>query len=338
MRQLVSAGIIGVGAGIPRGIITNQDLEKMVETSDEWIRTRSGIRERRIAPPEMATSDLGLIAAREALADAGIDAADLDLIIVATVTPDMVFPATACLIQHELGAVKAAAYDLSAGCSGFIYGMAQAAQSVSTGFCRYALVIGAELLSRLMDWTDRSTCVLFGDGAGAAVIGPVPEGKGFLAHYLGADGGGAYHLTLPAGGSRRPATHATVANREHFIKMSGNDVFKFAVRIMPEAAEEVLRRASLTKDEIDFFLPHQANIRIIEAAAKRLEIPMERVYVNVDRYGNTSAASIPIALAELYKENRLAPGDRLLLVGFGAGLTWGSSVLVWAKERPGVPS
>lgn len=335
---MISAGIIGVGAGIPDGVLTNADLEKMVETSDEWIRTRSGIRERRIAPPEMAASDLALIAAREALADAGITPAELDLVIVATITSDMVFPSTSCLVQHALGAEKAAAYDLSAGCSGFIYGLAQAAQSIATGFCRYVLVVGVDLLSRVTDWTDRSTCVLFGDGAGAAVLGPVEEGKGFLAHYLGSDGGGAEHLFMPAGGSRRPADHATVANRMHYIKMNGNEVFKFAVRIMPEAAEEVLRRAGLGKDEIDLFLPHQANIRIIESAAKRLGIPMERVYVNVDRYGNTSAASIPICLAELHRAGRLRPGDHLLLVGFGAGLTWGASVLIWTKESGGSQS
>ncbi|NLG85197.1 MAG: beta-ketoacyl-ACP synthase 3 [Firmicutes bacterium] len=213
--RVISAGILGVGAGIPEGILTNADLEKMVETSDEWIRTRSGIRERRIAPPEIAASDLALLAGRDALADAGIEPAALDLIIVATITPDMIFPSTACLLQHALGAEKAAAFDLAAGCSGFIYGLVQAAHVVATGFCRYVLVVGTEVLSRITDWTDRTTCVLFGDGAGAAVVGPVEEGEGFLAHYLGADGGGAEHLFIPAGGSRRPADHGTVATRQH---------------------------------------------------------------------------------------------------------------------------
>lgn len=336
MAEKVAAGIIGLGAGIPDGVITNADLEKMVDTSDEWIRTRSGIRERRIAPPEMGASTLGLIAAREALADAGITGEDLDLIVVATISPDMIFPSTSCLLQHKLGAKKAAAFDLSAGCSGFIYGLAQATQSIVTGFCRYVLVVGVEVLSRITDWTDRGTCVLFGDGAGAAVVGPVPAGQGFLAHYLGADGGGGEYLQVPAGGSLHPASHATVSNKMHYLKMNGNEVFKFAVRIMPEAAEEVLRRAGLGKDDIDIFLPHQANIRIIESAAKRLEIPMERVYVNVDRYGNTSAASIPIGLTELHRAGRLHHGDHLLLVGFGAGLTWGATVLSWAKEASGV--
>lgn len=335
MAELQSAGILGLGAGIPAGILTNADLEKMVDTSDEWIRTRSGIVERRIAPPGMTASDLAMVAAEEALADAGIKGADLDLIVVATISTDMIFPSTSCLLQDRLGAKKAAAYDLSAGCSGFIYGLAQASQSIATGFCRYVLVVGVELLSRITDYTDRSTCVLFGDGAGAAVLGPVPVGTGFLAHYLGSDGSGAEQLMLPAGGSRYPASHATLANRMHYLKMNGNEVFKFAIRIMPEAAEEVLRRAGLTKDDIDLFLPHQANIRIIESAAKRLDLPMDRVYVNVDRYGNTSAASIPIALTELNRAGRLKKGNRLLLVGFGAGLTWGASVLVWGKDAGG---
>ncbi|MGE5528710.1 MAG: beta-ketoacyl-ACP synthase III [Patescibacteria group bacterium] len=335
MSEAVSVGILGLGAGIPEGVITNADLEKIVDTSDEWIRTRSGIRERRIAGPEIATSDLAYEAASAALADAGLSGADLDLIIVATITPDYAFPSTSCLIQHRLGAERAAAYDLSAGCSGFIYALAQATQAIAAGIHRHVLVVGAETLSKITDWTDRSTCVLFGDGAGAAVLGPVPEGRGFLAHYLGSDGGGGKYLNLPGGGSRQPASHATVANKEHFIKMNGNEVFKFAVRIMPEAAEEVLRRAGLGKDEIDLFVPHQANIRIMEAAAKRLDLPMEKVYVNVDRYGNTSAASIPIALWELSRAGRLHPGDRLLLVGFGAGVTWGASVLVWSKSEGG---
>ena len=305
MSELVSAGIIGIGAGIPDGVLTNADLEKIVDTSDEWIRTRSGIRERRIAPPDIAASDLAFVAAHQALADAGLKGSDLDAIIVSTITSDTIFPSTSCLLQHRLGAKNASAFDLSAGCSGFIYGLAQATQSIATGFCRYVLVVGVELLSRITDWTDRSTCVLFGDGAGAAVLGPVPSGKGFLAHYLGSDGGGGEHLVIPAGGSRLPASHATIANKEHYLKMNGNEVFKFAVKIMPDAAEEVLRRSKLTKDDIDFFLPHQANIRIIESAAKRLDLSMDKVYVNVDRFGNTSSASIPIAVSELYQSNRI---------------------------------
>ena len=336
MTEPIRAGVLGLGSSVPDQVLTNADLEKMVKTSDEWIRTRSGICERRIAPKETAASDLALLAAREALSDAGLQGEDLDLIIVATVSSDMLFPNTSCLIQRDLGAKNAAAYDLSAGCSGFIYALAQATQSVITGFHRLVLVVGVDILSRITNWEDRSTCVLFGDGAGAVVLGPVSDGTGFQAHYLGADGNGADHIKMLAGGSRCPASHETVDRKDHYLKMRGNEVFKFAVRIIPEAVEEVLRRAGLAKADIDVYLPHQANIRIIEAAAKRLDLPLDRFYINVDRFGNTSAASIPIALAELYRAGRLKHAAKILLVGFGAGLTWGASILFWSKNGSAV--
>lgn len=331
LKELRAAGITGTGRAIPEKILTNADLEKMVDTSDEWIRTRTGIRERRIAEGNIASSDLGLEAARKAIEDAGISPSEIDLIIVATITPDMAFPATACIIQDKLGAVNAAAFDLSAGCSGFVYALDMAASRVMAGLDNTVLVVGTDTLSKITDFTDRSTCVLFGDGAGAAVVQPVEDGYGILASYLGADGSMGHTLSLPAGGSRKPATEDTVRMREHFICMSGNEVFKFAVRIMAEASLEVLRRANLEPDDIDLFIPHQANIRIIDAAAKRLDLPKEKIFVNVDRYGNTSAASVPIALDEAVEEGLVKRGDNLVLVGFGAGLTWASVALKWSK-------
>lgn len=331
LKELRAAGITGTGRAIPEKILTNADLEKMVDTSDEWIRTRTGIRERRIAEGNIASSDLGLEAARKAIEDAGISPSEIDLIIVATITPDMAFPATACIIQDKLGAVNAAAFDLSAGCSGFVYALDMAASRVMAGLDNTVLVVGTDTLSKITDFTDRSTCVLFGDGAGAAVVQPVEDGYGILASYLGADGSMGHTLYLPAGGSRKPATEDTVRMREHFICMSGNEVFKFAVRIMAEASLEVLRRANLEPDDIDLFIPHQANIRIIDAAAKRLDLPKEKIFVNVDRYGNTSAASVPIALDEAVEEGLVKRGDNLVLVGFGAGLTWASVALKWSK-------
>lgn len=329
-----AVGITGVGVAIPQGILTNKDLETMVDTSDEWIQTRTGIKERRIAAPGVTTSVLATEAAQKAIEDAGIKPDQIDLIVVATATPDMAFPSTACLVQEAIGAKNSAAYDLAAGCSGFIYALSQATASIASGLYQCALVIGAETLSRIVDWNDRNTCVLFGDGAGAAILQHVDEGFGFQSFYLGADGGGGTHLTLPGGGSANPASVSTIANRLHYIKMSGNEVFKFAVRIMGDASLEAMERAGLLKEDIDLFLPHQANIRIIEAAAKRLELSMDHVVVNVHRYGNTSAASIPLALAEAYQEGRLKSGDNLLMVGFGAGLTWGATVLRWSKEAP----
>lgn len=301
----------------------------MVDTNDEWIVTRTGIRERRIAAAEEATSDLAFHASERALAAAGIAAEDLDLIVVATITPDSAFPSTACLLQDKLGASKAAAFDLSAACSGFIYGLATASGMIASGMYRHVLVVGAECLSRITDYTDRNTCILFGDGAGAVVLGPVENGRGFRSFELGANGAGGDLLKVCGGGSRMPASAESVADKQHFIRMEGREVFKFAVRIMGNAAEEALRKAGLEKSDIDLLVPHQANIRIIESALHRLDLPEEKCMVNLDKYGNVSAASIPLALAEAVEENRLKEGDCLVLVGFGGGLTWGASVLVW---------
>ncbi len=325
----VPVGIIGTGRYVPERILTNQELESMVETNDEWIVTRTGIRERRIASPQEAASDLAFKASEKALQSAGIKAEDLDLIIVATVTPDMPFPSTACILQDKLGARKAAAFDLSAACSGFIYGLANACNFIATGIYKHILVVGAECLSRITDYTDRNTCILFGDGAGAVVLGQVPEGRGFRSFVLGADGSGGELLKIRGGGSRVPATPESVEQKLHYITMEGREVFKFAVRIMGNAAEEALQKAGLTKSDVDLLIPHQANIRIIQSALERLELPEDKCMINLDRYGNVSAASIPIALAEAVEEGRVNEGDCLLFVGFGGGLTWGASVLVW---------
>jgi 3-oxoacyl-[acyl-carrier-protein] synthase-3 len=326
------AGILGVGKAVPKRVVTNADLEEMVDTSSTWIIDRTGIQERRIAANDEATSDIATRAARIALVKAGVNPIDIDLIIVATVTPDMVFPATACLVQANLGATKAAAFDLSAGCSGFIYALDMAARVVQSGAYQRVLVVGADLLSRVTDWTDRSTCVLFGDGAGACVVGRVNSG-GILATYLGADGNGGNKLMLPAGGSRNPTSEVTFQKKMHYIHMAGNEVFRFAVKIMGEAAQEVLARANLQPSDIDLFIPHQANIRIIDAAARRLALPSDKVFINVHKYGNTSAASIPIAIAEAVDEGRIQPGKRVVLVGFGAGLTWGAIALEWSADE-----
>ncbi|MEW6457930.1 MAG: beta-ketoacyl-ACP synthase III [Bacillota bacterium] len=329
MAERISAGIVGIGSCVPERVLTNRDLEALVDTSDQWIRERTGIRERRIADPDQSTSDLAVVAARRALADAGIEPGELDLIVVATATPDMIFPSTASLVQERLGCGPVAAFDLSAGCTGFMYGLVVGAQFIAAGTYRTVLVIGAETISRILNWEDRSTCVLFGDGAGAVVLQPVPSGRGLLAARLGSDGSGGDLLKLPAGGSRLPASALTVEQKLHYVHMNGREVFRFAVRILGEAAAEVIREAGLRQDQIDLFIPHQANIRIIEAAAKRLDLPMDRVVVNVDRYGNTSSASIPLALEEAVHSGRLADGDRMVMVGFGAGLTWAAVVLDW---------
>ncbi|WP_274651578.1 beta-ketoacyl-ACP synthase III [Paenibacillus humicola] len=322
-------GIIGSGKYVPERILTNRELEQMVETNDEWIVTRTGIRERRIAAAEQATSDLAYEAAVKALEASGLSAEDLDLILVATITPDMFFPSTASLLQARLGAKKAAAFDLSAACTGFIYGLATASSMIATGMYNHVLVVGAECLSRITDYTDRNTCILFGDGAGAVVLGRVPEGRGFKSFELGADGTGGELLKIGGGGSRLPSSQASVADKQHYIYMAGREVFKFAVRIMGGAAEEALRKAGIEKSEIDLLVPHQANIRIIESALNRLELPPEKCMVNLDKYGNISAASIPIALAEAVEQGRVNEGDCIVLVGFGGGLTWGASVLIW---------
>ncbi|MBD2846123.1 ketoacyl-ACP synthase III [Paenibacillus sp. IB182496] len=324
-----AVGILGAGKYVPERILTNQELEQMVETNDEWIVTRTGIRERRIAANEQATSDLAYEAAVKALDAAGVTAAQLDLIIVATITPDKHFPSTACILQDKLGASQAAAFDLGAACSGFIYSLATASAMIGTGMYRHALVVGAECLSRITDYTDRNTCILFGDGAGAVVLGPVAEGRGFRSFELGADGAGGNLLQVSAGGSRMPASADSVRERRHFIEMAGSDVFKFAVRIMGSAAEQALRKAGLDKSDVDLLVPHQANIRIIQSALNRLELGADKCMINLDRYGNVSAASIPIALAEAIEQERVKDGDTLVLVGFGGGLTWGAAVLVW---------
>lgn len=304
----------------------------MVDTTDKWIVSRTGIRERRIAAEDQASSDLAVEASRKALEAAGVTADQLDLIIVATVTPDMMFPATACLLQDRLGAKKAAAFDLSAACSGFLYGIATASQFIQSGMYRYALVVGVDCLSKITNWEDRNTCVLFGDGAGAVVLGPVEEGSGFLSFELGADGSGGDLLKQPAGGSRLPASRDTVDGRLHTISMAGREVFKFAVRVMGNAAEEALAKAGMTKEDIDFLVPHQANTRIIDAAVKRFGLSEEKVIINLDRFGNMSSASIPVALDEALHQGRIKKGNTLVLVGFGGGLTWGAAVLKWSMD------
>lgn len=320
--------IKGVGHALPSRVLTNNELEQMVETDNEWIVQRTGIRERRITDEHTATSDLALAAARMALANAGVAPGDLDLIIVATVTPDHAFPATACLIQRELEAWGAAAFDLEAACTGFIYGLSIADQFIRTGTYRTVLVIGAETLSKITDYTDRNTCILFGDGAGAAVL-QAGEEPGLLALEIGADGRGGELLVQPAGGSRNPATSETVAARQHFIQMAGREVFKFAVKIMEDSSLRVLGQAGLEPGDVDLLIPHQANARIIDSACKRLGLDRDKVFVNLDRYGNMSAASIPVALSEAASQGQLKPGDNVLLVGFGGGLTWGAAVLKW---------
>jgi 3-oxoacyl-[acyl-carrier-protein] synthase-3 len=324
-----SIGILGTGSAVPAQVLTNAQLATMVATDPEWIATRTGIRERRIADDQTASSDLAIAAARHAMSAAGITAEEIGMVICATVTPDMPFPATACLVQHHIGASHTAAFDVSAGCSGFVYGLACAVAMLQTGLSRYALVIGVDTLSKITDFTDRSTCVLFGDGAGAVVLGPTTEGRGFLSFELGADGSGGHLLRQAAGGSRLPASHATIETRQHSIAMSGQEVFKFAVRILGTSTEVALAKAELTIDDIDLLIPHQANIRIIETAIGRLELPPEKVYVNLDRYGNTSSASIPIALDEVVRLGRLRERDLLVMVAFGAGLTWGATVMRW---------
>lgn len=327
--KTVPTGITGVGSAHAEVVLTNADLELMVDTSDDWIMSRTGISERRIAAPGTTTSMLATTAASRATTRAGIDPADLDLIIVATATPDMSFPATACLVQRNIGAVRAAAFDLSVGCTGFLYALAAGAQFVQSGRYQKVLVIGADILSRIVNWKDRNTCVLFGDGAGAAILEPVSEGSGVLSMHLGSDGWGSDHLRLPAGGSLMPASVETVEGGLHSIHMNGPEVFKFAVKVMSQASLAVLRQAGLKKSDLDFLIPHQANTRIIEAARHRLGLDPGQVLVNIDRYGNTSAASIPIALDEALTSGKIKPGNIVLMVAFGAGLTWASCVVRW---------
>jgi 3-oxoacyl-[acyl-carrier-protein] synthase-3 len=324
-RADVRVTITGLGAYAPERVITNEELAQMVDTSDEWIVERTGIRERRIAADSQALSDLSLPAVRQALEQAGSDGTDVDLLIVATVTPDMMFPSTSALLADQLGAEDAAAYDLSAGCTGFMYALAQAYGMVVSGLSRRALVVGGDVLSRILDWTDRATGVLFGDGAGAVVLEPSEE-AGFLAFELGADGGGGEHLWLPGSGSRK------FDDPDRLVKMNGREVFKFATRVLVSSAEAVLERCGVGVADVDVYVPHQANVRIIDHATKKLGVPSERVVINVDRYGNTSSGSIPLALADAQADGRLRPGGLVLMTGMGAGLTWGSTLMRWTQE------
>jgi 3-oxoacyl-[acyl-carrier-protein] synthase III len=328
----ITVGITGIGAYAPARVLTNADLERMVDTSDEWITTRTGIRERHIAEPEEAASDLALPAARQALEEAGVAAADLDLVVVATATPDMLFPATAAIVADELGASRAAAYDLLAGCTGFVYALAQAYGATAAGLSQRALVVGTETLSRITNWQDRSTCILFGDGAGAVVVEPVSEG-GILGFELGADGSGAADLCVPAGGSRTPPTPEALEQKLQFIQMRGQEVFRFATRVMVTSAEELLAECDAVVGDVDLYVPHQANKRIIDHAAKNLGLDPSRVFLNIDRYGNTSSASIPLCLAEARDQGLLDEGTRVLMSAVGAGLTWGSAYMTWTNGR-----
>jgi len=323
-RNDVPVTITGLGAYAPERVITNDELAQMVDTADEWIIERTGIRERRIAAETQALSDLSMPAIRQALEQAGSDGTDVDLLIVATVTPDMMFPSTSAILADQLGAKDAAAYDLSAGCTGFMYALAQAYGMVASGLSKRALVVGGDVLSRILDWTDRSTVVLFGDGAGAVVLEPSEE-AGFLAFELGADGGGGEHLWLPGSGSRK------FEDPDRLVKMNGREVFKFATRVLVSSAEAVLERCGAAVEDVDVYVPHQANVRIIDHATKKLGIPSERVVINVDRYGNTSSGSIPLALADAQADGRLQPGKLVLMTGMGAGLTWGSALMRWTK-------
>jgi 3-oxoacyl-[acyl-carrier-protein] synthase-3 len=324
-------GIIGLGCYLPKKVLTNKDLEGMVETSDEWITTRTGIRERHIAASNESTSTLAFQAAKEALKNAKLKPEDIELIILATITPDMPFPATSCLLQELLGAKNAACFDVSAACAGFVYGLVTAQQFLTNGYYKNALVIGSEKLSCVTDWEDRNTCVLFGDGAGAAVLASVNDG-GILGSYLGSDGSLSELLMMPGGGSRNPATKETVENKLHYIKMKGNEVFKLAVKIMSDAACKALKQCKLSVEDIDCFIPHQANMRILDAVARKMGLPLEKIFFNVAHYGNMSSASTAVALCEAYNSGRIKGGDIVVLDAFGAGLVWGSCVIQWPSS------
>jgi 3-oxoacyl-[acyl-carrier-protein] synthase-3 len=317
--------ITGLGSHVPERVLTNAELSTIVNTSDEWIMERTGIRERRIAAPDEALTDLALPAARQALEQAGVAAKDIDLLVCATVTPDMMFPTSSALLADELGAPDAAAYDLLAGCTGFMYAVAQAYGMMAAGLAQRSLVVGGDVLSRILDWTDRSTLVLFGDGAGAVVLERVDR-PGFLGFELGADGGGGLHLSLPGSGSRRIED----GTGNGLVHMNGREVFRFATRVLVSSAQAVLERCGVSVDDVDVYVPHQANVRIMDHAAEKLGIPRERMVVNVDRYGNTSSGSIPLALAEAQRDGRLTKGDLVLMTGMGAGLTWGSGLMEWS--------
>ena len=329
-HQNRKVGIVGLGCYVPKKVLTNKDLEGMVDTSDEWITTRTGIKERRIASSTETTGTLAFQAAKEALKNAKIKPEDIELIIIATITPDMPFPATSCLVQDMLGAKNAACFDVSAACAGFVYGLVMAQQFLARGVYKNALVIGAEKLSAVTDWKDRNTCVLFGDGAGAAVLAPVKNG-GIIASYLGSDGSLSELLMLPGGGSKNPATKETVENRLHYIKMKGNEVFKLAVKIMSDAACKALKQCKLFVEDIDCFIPHQANKRILDAVVRKMKLPSEKIYFNVAKYGNMSSASTAVALCEAYHSGKIKGGSIVVLDAFGAGLVWGSCVIQWQK-------
>ncbi|MBF6612583.1 MAG: ketoacyl-ACP synthase III [Chloroflexi bacterium] len=326
------AAITGWGSAVPDKVLTNSDLTKLVDTSDEWITSRTGIRERRVVSDGESTATLAVTASRQALERAGVSPWQVDLVICCTATPDYLFPATACLVQHEIGAENAGAFDLEAACAGFIYGLSVGSQFISTGAYKTVLVVAAEALSRFIDWQDRATCVLFGDGAGAVVLQPTDSPRGLLSFVLGSHGVGGDLIKLPAGGAAEPATYETVEKREHFIKMNGQEVYRFAVRIMGDSAVEALHKAGLEYEDISLFIPHQANLRIINSIADRLHLDHSKVFIDIDKYGNTSAASIPIALCEAVERGRVKPGDNLLFVAFGAGLTSAASVVKWGTD------
>ncbi|MDY3741090.1 MAG: beta-ketoacyl-ACP synthase III [Selenomonadaceae bacterium] len=327
-----AVGFLGTGYYLPEKVLTNADLEKIVETSDEWITERTGIKERRLAEDDVPMSTLAQKAAERALENAGVKAEELDLIIVATLTSDRIIPSTACMLQTRLGATHAAAFDLSAACSGFVYAAMTASQFIKTGVYKKALVVGAETLSKYINWEDRNTCVLFGDGAGAAVLGQVEDGYGILSFDLGSDGSGGDAIQIPSSGSLMPVSKESIDKRLNLIHMDGRETFKFAVKAMGRTVETSLKKIDMPKEQIDWLVPHQANIRIIQSAAKRLSMPMEKVVVNIHKYGNMSAACIPIALAEAAAEKRFKKGDIVALSGFGAGLTWASCIMRWSKE------
>jgi 3-oxoacyl-[acyl-carrier-protein] synthase III len=328
------AHITGWGMAVPERVLTNHDLAQMVDTSDEWIRSRTGIGERHIASPNQSTATLAVDAAIKALTVAKLAPDQVDLIIVASATPEHIFPATACLVQDQIGAIKAGAFDLSAACSGFLYALNMATQAIRSGSLDNVLVIGAETLSKFTDWQDRNTCVLFGDGAGAFVLQSSDQPGGILSAVLRSDGSGGDLLMIPAGGSHLPASSETVENRQHFIQMNGREVFRFATRVMAKATREAVEAAQLTMDDIKYIIPHQANQRIIDNAASQLEIPLERCIINLERYGNTSTASIPMAICEAVADGRIQLGDHMVMVAFGAGLTWASLVVQWSGPFP----
>jgi len=331
LNKTCNCGILGLGSCFPKKVLTNHDLEKMVDTSNEWITKRTGISERRILDEDVPAHKLGVEAAKKALADAKVEPEEVDLIIVTTETPDYLTPSMSCLIQSEIGATKAAAFDLNAACSGFIYGMSVANQFIRSGFYKYVLIVGCEGLSKVVDWKDRNTCVLFGDGAGAVLFGPVEEGCGIITTYTGAAGELGKNITIPCCYISPEDIEARGGENKRTLWMDGSEVFKFAVKIMEHASTKVLDDAGLTMDDIKLIVPHQANIRILEGAAKRLNIPNDKVFSNLHRYGNISSASIPVGLTDAYSQKIISKGDNLILVGFGGGLTWGAAIIRWNK-------